>query len=171
MALALSATFVSAQDTTIEIQSPILIIDQDRLFAETQLGSGALSELEAEAEALTAENQRLESELVQQEKELTDQRSTLPSEEFRALADAFDKRVQQIRVEQDEKARNLNRAREEARQAFFGDVAGIISDIVRDRGAVVVLDRRDVFLSADLIDITDEAIEKINSSKAPAQEN
>ena len=43
-------------------------------------------------------------------------------------------------------------------------MAGIISEIVRDKGAVVVIDRRDVFLSADRIDITDEAIELVNET-------
>ena len=33
-----------------------------------------------------------------------------------------------------------------------------------ERGALIVLDRRDVFLSADRIDITDEAIERVNAN-------
>ncbi len=41
----------------------------------------------------------------------------------------------------------------------------VLSDLVRERGAVVVLDRRDVFLSADAIDITDEAIARLNTAE------
>ena len=148
--------------TTIELQSPVLVIDQDRLFSETQLGARAQEELEASAQELANENQRIEAELIARERELTELRPTLPPEEFRELADEFDARVERIRTEQDEKARDLNRARDDARQAFFQDVAGIISGIVREKGAVVVIDRRDVFLSADRIDITDEAIERVN---------
>lgn len=148
--------------TTIEIQSPVLVIDQDRLFAETQLGARAQADLEARAQELADENQRIEAELIARERELTELRPTLTPDEFRPLADEFDERVERIRTEQDEKARELNRARDDARQAFFQDVAGIISGIVREKGAVVVIDRRDVFLSADRIDITDEAIERVN---------
>lgn len=148
--------------TTIEIQSPVLVIDQDRLFAETQLGAQAQADLEARAQDLANENQRIEAELIARERELTELRPTLDPEEFRPLADEFDARVQRLRAEQDEKARELNRARDEARQSFFQGVAGIISGIVREKGAVVVIDRRDVFLSADRIDITDEAIERVN---------
>lgn len=148
--------------TTIEIQSPVLVIDQDRLFAETQLGARAQADLEAQAQELAGENQRIEAELIARERELTELRPTLPPEEFRRLADEFDARVERIRAEQDEKARELNRLRDDARQAFFQEVAGIISGIVREKGAVVVIDRRDVFLSADRIDITDEAIERVN---------
>lgn len=148
--------------TTIEIQSPVLVIDQDRLFSETRLGARAQEELEAQAQELAGENQRIEAGLIARERELTDLRPTMKAEEFRALADEFDARVERIRAEQDEKARALNKARDEARQAFFQEVAGIISGIVREKGAVVVIDRRDVFLSADRIDITDEAIVQVN---------
>ena len=166
-ALILSAGPLAAQQqtpptATIEIQSPVLVIDQDRLFSETRLGARAQEELEAKAQDLAAENQRIEADLIARERELTELRPTTPPEDFRALADEFDARVERIRSEQDEKARDLNRARDEARQAFFQEVAGIISEIVREKGAVVVIDRRDVFLSADRIDITDEAIAQVN---------
>ena len=146
--------------------APILTIDQDRLFAETSLGAAAIQRLEVEAQRLASENQRIEGELIAEERELTEKRAELPAEEFRELANAFDTRVQQIRTEQDEKARLLTRQRDEARSTFFRDAAGIISEIVRARGALVVIDRRDVFLSADTIDITDEAIERINEAES-----
>ena len=149
---------------------PVLTIDQDRLFSETRLGAEKLAELEREAQELAAENNRIETDLIKEERQLTEQRVTLEASEFRALADAFDERVQKFRVEQDEKVRLLNRTRDEARAAFFNEVAAIISDIVREKGALVVIDRRDVFLSADRIDITDEAIERVNEAEGRATE-
>ena len=41
---------------------------------------------------------------------------------------------------------------------------------MRERGAVIVLDLRDVFLSADQIDITEEAIERVNATLQPAED-
>ncbi|NND17788.1 MAG: OmpH family outer membrane protein [Silicimonas sp.] len=167
----LAAAFVfaplgaGAQDLQkIEIQSPILVIDQDRLFSETQLGTEALRALEARERTLATENQTIETELIERERELTELRPTMTPDEFRGLADEFDTRVETIREEQDEKARELTRAREDARQDFFQNVAGIISEIVREKGAVAVIDRRAVFLSANSIDITDEAIRRVNAT-------
>ena len=149
--------------------SPVLTIDRDRLLAETQSGSEAIAELERLAQALAAENAEIESALIAEESALTEQRATLPSEEFRQLADAFDERVQQLRAEQDEKARQLNRQREEAPTQFFNEVAPILSEIVREKGAVVVIDLRDVFLSVRGIDITDEAIARINANRGETE--
>ena len=146
----------------VEVRSEILVIDQDRLFAETQLGSLAREELELRAQVLAEENKKIEAELIAREQELTALRPTMDAQDFRALADEFDQRVERLRSEQDEKARELNRAGELARQNFFQQVAGVISQIVVEKGAVVVIDRRNVFLSADRIDLTDEAIARVN---------
>lgn len=144
------------------LQSPVLIIDQDRLFAESQLGAAALGRIEEDARALAAENRRIEAELLEEERALTDERALLTPEEFTDRANAFDQKVQRLRSEQDSKARALSRSREEARADFLGDIGGVLSDIARERGAVVMLDRRQVFLSVDAIDVTDEAIVRIN---------
>ena len=145
--------------------TPVLTIDQDRLVSETQLGAETLAALEQRAQELAAENESIEAALIAEEQDLTEKRQTLDADEFRELANAFDTRVQQLRAEQDEKVRQLNRAREETRTQFLRDAAPIISEIVRTRGALVVIDRRDVFLSADSIDITEEAIRRINEAR------
>ncbi|MXQ07211.1 OmpH family outer membrane protein [Alphaproteobacteria bacterium GH1-50] len=155
----------AAQDPALSLPPPVLTIDQDRLFAETRPGTEISDELEARVNALAEENQMIEAELTAAERDLTERRPSLPPEEFRDLADAFDARVQRIRAEQDQKAREITQASEAARQEFFNDVAGIISDIVREKGALIVIDRRDVFLSADRIDITEEAIQRINAAR------
>ena len=166
LAVALGATQASAQDSPqISLPSPILTIDQDRLVAETMSGARVTDALEAEATALAAQNATIEADLVARERELTELRPSLSPEEFRRLADLFDADVQRIRTEQDEKARAINQAREEARQVFLNEAAEIISTIVRERRALLVIDRRDVFLSADSIDITDEAIQRINQAQ------
>lgn len=162
--LALALAWVSP--VAAQTNAPILTIDQDRLFSETQLGAQKLAELESQAQELASENEAIENALIAEELELTEKRAELTPEEFRDLANAFDERVQKLRGEQDEKARLLNRLRDDAQGQFLRDSAGIISEIVRARGALVVLDRRDVFLSADSIDITNEAIRRINEAEA-----
>lgn len=147
--------------------SQILTIDRDRLLGETRPGAAVMAGLEERVTALAAENKAIEDALIAEELDLTEQRSTLTPEDFRALADAFDARVQTLRAEQDDKERALNRAQEDARNAFVRDSANIISEIVRERGALMVIDRRYVYLSAGSIDITDEAIKRINAAKTP----
>lgn len=162
-AVLVAALFV-AQAAPAQQSAQVLTIDQDRLFAETDFGDRVAASLAEEANALSTENRRIEAELTVEERELTELRPTLSLEEFQALANAFDEKVQQIRIEQDAKSRELQAKTEERRQQFFTQIVPILGQIVRERGALVIMNRRDVFLSADSIDITDEAISRINAS-------
>jgi len=161
---------VAAQSPQLELPPPVLTIDAERLLGESDFGQRVSDAFEMRARALAAENREIEAELLAEERDLTERRPELPPEEFRALADAFDEKVQRLREQQDQKERELAQFREAERQRFFQEVAPVLSDIVRERGALVILERRDVFLSADSIDVTDEAIGRLDTALPPPEE-
>lgn len=144
--------------------SAILTISTDRLFAASAYGQRVTQEIEAESAVLAAENRRIEAELTAEEKELTKRRSEIEPEAFRTLADAFDKKVQAIRQEQDAKARALNELRENARVEFLQAARPVLELLMRETGAGVILERSNVFLSANSTDITDLAISRIDAA-------
>jgi len=145
-----------------QFSSPVLTLDQERLFNGSLIAERVSAEMEKRSADLAAENRRIESELVAEELELTEKRAVMEQDAFRILADTFDEKVQAIREEQDAKALELQRQQDDIRQDFLRQITPVLADIVRERGAVVVLDRRSVFLSAEAIDITDQAIARIN---------
>ena len=147
-----------------EGQSPILTLDQERLFQETLWGKRAAARIEAASAELSAENRQIEAELTAEEKALTEQRATMEPEAFRAAADAFDEKVTDIRQRQDAKVRAIGQMQDAERQAFFTAAFPVIEEAVRSRGAVAVLDSRAIFLAADAIDITDALISQIDAA-------
>ncbi|WP_114967184.1 OmpH family outer membrane protein [Alkalilacustris brevis] len=151
-------------------QSPVLTLDQERLFEESAFGVRVFDQLEAASRALAAENRRLEEQLSAEERTLTEERPLLPPEEFRALADDFDQMVQQIRREQEAKSVALAQFRDAERQRFFELALPVLSQIVLEAGAVAVLDNRAIFLVAAPIDMTDEAIERIDDTIGTARD-
>jgi len=163
--LALAPFGAIAQDGLVmgQVQSPILVIDSNRLFAETLFGKAVDGDLRARADALAAENRQLESELTAEERSLTERRPAMEVEAFRAEADAFDARVQEIRTAQDAKQRELEEAVNRSRDEFLNAVTPVLARLMIDSGAAVILERRDVFLSVGLVDITDEAIQAIDA--------
>lgn len=142
----------------------ILTIDPERLFEETAFGQRVQRDLERRAAGLAAENRRIEGELIAEERDLTERRAGLATEEFRALADAFDEKVNRIRAEQDAKADALQNFRDRERQRFFGQIGGVLAAILAERQAVIVLDRRNVVLSAEAIDVTNDLIRRIDAA-------
>ena len=152
-----------AQDSQL-IRSPILSLDQDRMFAASDFGRRFDAALQADGARLETENRRIESELEAEEKDLTERRPAMSPEAFRALADAFDAKVQRIRTEQTAKARALAQRTEEAQRQFIAAARPVLEQLMIDAGAVVIIDPRSVVMSRSAIDVTDEAIRRINDS-------
>ncbi|MBY6114506.1 OmpH family outer membrane protein [Mameliella alba] len=144
-------------------QSPILVIDFERVFSESAFGRRVNAEIEQQGRAIAAENRKIEAELIEEERKLTDLRPTLAPDEFRKLADAFDEKVQTLRDEQDAKARALGSQTEDARRRFLGVAQPVLEGLLREAGAVLILERRTVFVAADTIDVTERAIALIDA--------
>ncbi|PWE34290.1 outer membrane chaperone Skp [Maritimibacter sp. 55A14] len=144
-------------------RSPVLTLDQERLFSQSDFGQRVLRELEQQANDLAAENRRIEAELTAEERELTERRPEMDAAQFRDLADAFDERVVAIRARQDKKARDIEVRTESERQRFFEASLPVLLGIVQEAGAAVLLQDRAIILSAGSIDITDIAIERVNA--------
>jgi Skp family chaperone for outer membrane proteins len=168
--IALAAILASATPGAMRAQelgrvvSPILTIDRDRLFSGTLYGQRVNRELEEASQAMAAETRAIEQALEEEEQQLTELRQTMPADEFRVLAAEFDEKVQSLRIER-EQAESALRARIEAEQnQFFDQIGPILGAVVRARGAVMIIDRRAVLLTAADVDITEDAIAQIDGT-------
>ncbi|MDA3858710.1 MAG: OmpH family outer membrane protein [Roseovarius sp.] len=153
---------VAAQPTGV-VQSDILVLDPERLMNETVYGQRLLADIQDERDILVAHNRRVEAELEDEEQSLTERRPTLPSAEFRDLADTFDRKVQQLRQDSERMSRDLERKREIAPLQFMRVIEPVLADILSDSGGVVIMDVRAVLLRSGVADITDLAIERVNA--------
>ncbi|WP_172330785.1 OmpH family outer membrane protein [Mangrovicoccus sp. HB161399] len=143
--------------------SPVLTLNQEAMFSQSALGKRIVAELERDRNALAAENRRIEAELTAEEQELTDRRGATPAAEFEKLAADFDEKVQRLRQEQDRKARNLQQRLDTERQNFVNRAAPILAEIAQDRGAQVILDNTVVLMAFDVVDITEEAVKRLDA--------
>jgi len=153
---------VAAQDAV----APLLTLDQDRLFLESDFGKAIVERERTATVDLEQENRRIEAELVAEEQALTEARATLTPEDFATRAEAFDAKVEQIRAEQDAKARQLTEGRERDRKAFLEIAVPVLGELLGDKKATAILDKNLVILSLSVIDITDEAIARVNAALA-----
>lgn len=157
---------LAAQAHAQEAPAPLLTLDQDRFFVESDFGRSAIERERAETAALEQENKRIEAELVAEEQSLTEQRKTLSAEEFAARATDFDEKVERIRSEQDAKARRLVEKRDQERKDFLRLAAPVLGELLGERQATAILDKGLVIVSLSAVDITDEAIAKLNAALA-----
>lgn len=161
------ALVLPAQERREIPESPVVTLDQQRLFEESDYGRAVLRRLEARGEALARENRRIEAELAAEERALTEARRDMAAETFREKARAFDQKVSRIRDEQDAAGRALVRRREDVQTQFFQKALPILAELLREIDARVVIESRAVVLSDQRVDITDAAIARINENLPP----
>lgn len=142
----------------------ILTVDQNRLYTGSRYGQGILSEIEAQTRALTAENRDLEAALETEEKALTERRTQVTPEEFQALAEAFDKKVNEIREARMARLRDLETRQTQAQRTFLQKVGPVLAQILTEKNADLIIDRSAVILLNARIDVTDLAIERIDAT-------
>lgn len=167
MALSLGGGALSAQDIAVgnleQIQSSVLTIDVDALFQGSMFSDTFDARYQQQAEALVAENLKIEAALTEEEKSLTARRPAMAPAAFRAEAEAFATKVEEIRAAQDAKEAALRNSVSTAQQVFIEAVSPILGQMMSERGAVVILDRRSVFLTRSVVDITEAAIARVNA--------
>lgn len=159
---ALFVTFADTLTAQTSGSSPILTLDQDRLFRSSDFGRRVQVEIEERSQALSLENRELESQLLKEERRLTDDRDTMSPEEFKTLAENFDARVVSVRDKQNLKRDELRSYGENERQRFFEAAIPVLFRLVEESGALAILNDSAVIFSIRQIDITDRAIASVN---------
>lgn len=145
-----------------QVAPSVLIVDLERFYAQSLFGE-RVSQINTDARIeLNAENRRIATALREEELALADQRSTMDPEVFRTEAEAFDEKTQGIRRAQDAKENALEELLAQGQAQFLDVSRPILEQLMVDRGATAILDRRSVLLWSGSIDVTDIAISRIN---------
>jgi len=140
-------------------QNPVVTVDLERLVSETQIGQYLTFQMNEEAQNLQAELDAIEADLSAEEDGLIKKRETLGLDEFRTLAKAFDEKAVRLRQEQQAKILEISQESNRRRQDLLRSFVPVLSQVMRERGATVLLDRRSVVLDdRATVDITDVAI-------------
>ncbi len=150
--------------TADQVVTAVLTVDIDRLFSQSQFGQRVAQSYATEREMLATENRRISDALREEELALTAQRAQMTPVVFRTEAEAFDEKAQSIRRAQDAKARALEDTLAQGRDQFLEVTRPILGQLMVDRGAFAILDRRSVLLSLGSIDVTEDAIVRIDAA-------
>ena len=142
----------------------VVVVDTDELYRATLMGQRMAADLDDRARVLQLENDEITAALTAEEQSLTDRRPTLDPEVFRQEAAEFDTRVQGIRRTRDAAIATFEATRAAAPRQFLELVRNVLGALMLERGAVAVLDQRLVFLSLSTVDITQDAIARIDDT-------
>lgn len=143
---------------------PILVIRQASLFSESLAARSIANQAAAAESALDAELDTIGESLRNRERELSDQRATLPKAEFDALATEFERDVRAFYARSQRERGLVDQAVSRARSELRRGAQAVLIEIMRRHGALVMLDEEQVVLSVQVLDVTQEAIDRLNQS-------
>ena len=150
-------TLISSEKTV------LYTVDMTKLLKSSDFGKNIISRNNLARQQLQTENDKLEKKLLAEEKILSQLRTELSADEFRPKALAFDEKVTKIRAEQGEKEKDLNIKARKEETDFFKIVYPLLYELLLERGGLVLIDQRNVILWDNSVDLTNDAIDMINS--------
>lgn len=159
-----TGTFLTAQDQTVVVPSPIMVVDFDRLFGATTYGQRIVNDIAVERAKVQSENDRIAAELLAEETALTETRAAMDPAVFRGEARAFNERAQAVREDREAEQAKLLQLRDTEQTQFLERVRPIILALMLERGAVVTMDRRAVYQAIGGANATADAVSLINET-------
>jgi Skp family chaperone for outer membrane proteins len=141
----------------------ILVVDMQRV----QRDSEAAISVREQSDALRAELEQIIAERAQkisaEEASLAKERADLSEEEFAQRVRDFEKRVFANRDFAQRESGKLQRLLAQAGNTLRRRIAPILTEIMRERQAQLMLDTSQVVLSADSLDVTEEVLQRLNA--------
>jgi len=164
----LAAVFFA--NTAVAQNAGIVLINSDDVYQRSTYAAFLRSSMETDRVALADQNAALFADLEAEELALTQQRPSMTPVDFQAAAAAFDAKVKRTRREQDQKELDLQQQLVGIRREFFTRIQPVVLDIMRERGASVVLEEGTVLFGLQDIIITDLVIARVDEAFARAQQ-
>jgi len=153
----------TAQETNDE-NIGVLVVDMQRIQRDAAAAVNVREQstaMRAELEAMVAERAKAIS---KEEAELAELRERLEPDEFRQRVREFEKKVFANRDFAQQGSTKLQAVRVQASNQLRRAIAPILAQLLRERRAQLMLDKSQVILSVDTLDVTDEALKRLDSA-------
>lgn len=166
VALALGAGAGFAQQAGARIApTPVLVVDLDRALRDSAAAVAQRAREAVERRALREKLDGMKRALEDEEAEMVVLRDTLPKAEFDKRVTDFDQRVRTARRVAQEDAAALQARIAAAQTALRQAAQPLMEALMRERGAVLVIDRNTALAVAPEFDATDALIARLDAAQ------
>jgi len=160
------ATPAVAQTPPPAAQAAILIVDMERLGAESAAGKSGAQQLQSKAQAVQARAKQLGDSLNAEVDAVRRQQQTnaMAPEALQAKERELNQKQNTYRQEIANREQDLARSQAYVREQIFGAVGPIIQQVMRERGASVVVAREAALAFNQALDVTSEVVRRLDTA-------
>jgi Skp family chaperone for outer membrane proteins len=148
--------------------APILVVDLDRALRDSAAGEAMRQSELRERDALQARFDATREALEAEETEMARIRASTPAVEFERRVVAFDRRVRAARREAQEAGAALQARYAAAQRALLEGAQPLLQQLMQERSAVIVLDKAQVLMSLDALNVTELLTQRLDAAHPDA---
>lgn len=141
----------------------IALFDKEALFRESAAGKDFRKQLEELRNKFQGDLAHQQEELKKKDADLRNRQALLSAEAFEAERKKFEAEVQTAQSKFEERNREIQGAIATAEQEIFKATTPILGEIMRQKGATLLLDKAAALISANDFDITSEVVKKLDT--------
>lgn len=148
-----------------KLAAPIIaVVDVQKIMQESAAAKGVQAEIEAQRDKYQKEISGLEDKLRSAEQELRKQQTVLSADALAKKRKEFETQVAEVQRTVQNRKRALDAGMGDAMGAVQKAMLEIIADVVRERGANIVLARHQFVIVDTKLDISDTVMERLNAA-------
>jgi outer membrane protein len=149
-------------------QTNVLIMNEERIVAESQVGQHIATRMQAIRAEMDAELQALLTPIQEESDRLNAETASLTPEAIQARPDlmqriqALNAQAQQAEALRQRLAQELQATQRQAMRPVLEALQAVLQEVVAERGAQILIDRSAVVYADPSIDVSDSVIERLN---------
>ena len=138
------------------------VIDLNYILSESKAAKDAAKQIEDIAIKIEEEVASSDQEMIDEQNKLIESQSIMAPNAFEEKRIEYEKKVQNYNVSRQEKLLSIDRLVAESRNNVLNALKPILEEISNDKGITILLEKNSVLLNADNMDITNEALIKLD---------
>ncbi len=155
-------TFIYLICTNVSAEQKIAFIDMKYILNMSDAGKGAQDFLKKSFEKNQDKLAEEEKELKKEESDLLSKKTTFSKEDYKKKSDELRKKVLKYQSKRRQNLETVAKKRAEARQSLLKAIDPILKSYVEENNISLVIDKKDVVLGNNDLNITNIIIEKLN---------
>lgn len=143
-------------------QSNILILNVEKLFADSKAGKSMISQAKEKQESIVSKRDAAQKDLSEKVQKMESQKSMMAPDALQARADELKLEEMAKNQELQQELRKIDAGLAAARAEILKTLSPILRDIMNEKGAIAILERGAVLIGSPDVDITDTAIKQLD---------
>ena len=140
------------------------IIDLNIILTDAKAAKDAEKEIEKIANKINDEIKKTDDEIIGEQSKLIDSQAVMAPEAFEVKRQEYEKKVQNYEITRREKLMSIDALIATSRNKVLEALKPILEEISNEKGITIIHEKNTVLLNADKMDITEEALKKLNKA-------